>query len=234
MGVLGPAGWLDASCPKKEQEPFGNDTPNENPSGLGVFEQPLRFEGTYADRETNLLYNWNRYRDLNSGRFIQADPIGLYGGDLSLYVLTKNNPLSYSDPAGLDVTVTLYPGGTGHIGIGVNSQQTQGLYPQQKSVPVVLCRDVPGVVLNDQTKQPPDAIRRSQSITIKTTAIQDQFIQDYINQTRSSSNATYNLCSQQCTRFVIDALGAGGLGLPRYDSARPQDLFDILRQTYRQ
>jgi RHS repeat-associated protein len=83
------------------QEPFGDSPPDENLSSLGAFEFPLRDEGTYADKETNLLYNWNRYRDLNAGRFIQADPLGLYGGDLSLYVLTKNNPLSFTDPDGL-------------------------------------------------------------------------------------------------------------------------------------
>jgi RHS repeat-associated protein len=61
----------------------------------------LRDEGTYADKETNLVYNWNRYRDTDSGRFIQADPLGLDGGDLSLYVLRKNSPLLFTDPYGL-------------------------------------------------------------------------------------------------------------------------------------
>jgi RHS repeat-associated protein len=84
-----------------QAEPFGNNPPDENPSGLGVFEFPLRDEGTYFDKETNLVYNWNRYRDPNDGRFIQADPLGLYGGDLSLYVLRRNNPLSVTDPRGL-------------------------------------------------------------------------------------------------------------------------------------
>src|SRR3989442_7878481 len=42
-----------------------------------------------------------------------------------------------------------------------------------------------------------------------------------------------SLCSEQCTRFVIDALAAGGVGLPRFDSVRPKDLFDILQQTDR-
>jgi RHS repeat-associated protein len=82
-------------------DPFGGNTPDENPSGLGAFEFPLRDEGTYADKETNLIYNWNRYRDPPSGRFIQADPLGLAGGDLSLYALRKNNPLSFTDPLGL-------------------------------------------------------------------------------------------------------------------------------------
>jgi len=84
-----------------QAEPFGNNPPDENPSALGAFEFPLRDEGTYADKETNLVYNLNRYRDLDSGRFTQADLLGLYGGDLSLYVLRHNNPLSFTDPLGL-------------------------------------------------------------------------------------------------------------------------------------
>ena len=86
-----------------QAEPFGNTPPDENPSGLGAFEFPLRDDGTYFDKETGMVYNWHRYRDLNSGRFIQADPLGLAGGDLSLYVLVKNNPLRYTDPHGLKV-----------------------------------------------------------------------------------------------------------------------------------
>lgn len=84
-----------------QAEPFGNNPPDENPSGLGVFEQPLRDAGTYFDKETNLLYNWHRYRDPSIGRFPQADPLGLYGGDLSPYVLRRNNPLSLTDPRGM-------------------------------------------------------------------------------------------------------------------------------------
>jgi RHS repeat-associated protein len=101
-----------------QQEPFGDSPADENPSGLGVFEQSLRFEGTYADRETNLLYNMNRYRDTNGGRFIQADPLGLKGGDLSLYVLHKNNPLTYTDPSGLVNWKGTFGGGGYAIGAG--------------------------------------------------------------------------------------------------------------------
>ena len=72
----------------------------------------MRDAGTYADKETNLVYNWNRYRDPNDGRFIQGDPLGLYGGDLSLYVLRGNNPLSYIDPFGLQIA----PPGGGAVG----------------------------------------------------------------------------------------------------------------------
>lgn len=83
-------------------EPFADSVPDEDPSSLGAFEFPVRMEGrTYLDRETNLLYNTHRYRDTGIGRFPQADPLGLRAGDLSLYVLTKNNPLSLTDPFGL-------------------------------------------------------------------------------------------------------------------------------------
>jgi hypothetical protein len=41
----------------EQQEPFGDSPPDENPSGLAAFEHPLRFQGTYADRETNLFDN---------------------------------------------------------------------------------------------------------------------------------------------------------------------------------
>jgi len=83
-------------------ESFGDSPADENPSSLGAFKFPVRMEGrTYLDRETNLLYNTHRYRDTGIGRFPQADPLGLRGGGLSLYVLTKNNPLSVTDPLGL-------------------------------------------------------------------------------------------------------------------------------------
>jgi RHS repeat-associated protein len=82
-------------------DPFGANFPDENPSSLGTFEYALRDDGTYFDTETGLVYNVNRYRDLNSGRFMQGDPLGLTGGDLSLYALRKNNPLSFTDPRGL-------------------------------------------------------------------------------------------------------------------------------------
>src|SRR4029077_810746 len=36
-----------------QSEPFGNDVANNNPSGVGAFDFPLRFPGQYFDRETN-------------------------------------------------------------------------------------------------------------------------------------------------------------------------------------
>jgi RHS repeat-associated protein len=55
---------------------------------------------------TDLYYN--RYRDYDSstGRYVQADPIGLAGGQ-SPYSYALNNPLRYTDPTGEIVPIVI-------------------------------------------------------------------------------------------------------------------------------
>jgi RHS repeat-associated protein len=111
-------------------EPFGVNVPDENPSGLGAFEFPMRLPGQYFDKETNLHYSYFRdCYDPAIGRFCQPDPIGtVLLRDMALrrlgvvglaqpslaglvysqqpkynhpYAYVKSNPLSYADPLGL-------------------------------------------------------------------------------------------------------------------------------------
>jgi len=66
---------------------------------LPGYDQNLRMQGQYLDRETGLHYNLFRYYDPDSARFTQQDPIGLAGG-LNLYQYAPN-ALGWVDPLGL-------------------------------------------------------------------------------------------------------------------------------------
>ena len=46
---------------------------------VGKIENPIRFQGQYADEETGLHYNRFRYYSPGEGRFINQDPIRLIG-----------------------------------------------------------------------------------------------------------------------------------------------------------
>ena len=96
-------------------DPFGNNMANENPAGAGTFNFNLRFPGQYYDRETNLHYNINRDYDPFIGRYVESDPLGLYGGQFSTYTYVNGNPLRWNDPTGLlgwgDAGVGTFVGG---------------------------------------------------------------------------------------------------------------------------
>jgi len=83
-----------------QAEPFGVNTPDENPSGLGAFDLPLRLPGQYNDKETNLHYNYFRDYDPSIGRYVQSDPLGLIDG-LATYSYVTSNPVGFSDSLGL-------------------------------------------------------------------------------------------------------------------------------------
>jgi RHS repeat-associated protein len=64
----------------------------------------MRFPGQYFDAETGLHYNYHRFYDPTTGRYMTPDPIGLEGG-INLYTYAENDPIDYFDPWGLDPTL---------------------------------------------------------------------------------------------------------------------------------
>lgn len=108
-----------------DRDPYGNGKPNENPSGLGAFTYNLRFPGQYYDKETELHYNYFRDYNPKTGRYVQADPIGLAGG-VNLYGYVGGNPIAFTDETGLDTVVIVGDGVLsnpfGHVAIGFTGQ----------------------------------------------------------------------------------------------------------------
>ena len=84
-----------------DPDTFGSVTANTNPAGLGAFNYNLRFPGQYSLNESGLDYNYFRTYDPSMGRYIESDPIGLYGGSYSTYSYANGNPVSRIDPKGL-------------------------------------------------------------------------------------------------------------------------------------
>ena len=62
-----------------------------------------RLPGQYYDQETGLHYNYFRYYDSTTGRYVTPDPIGLEGG-INLFVYAANSPANRIDARGLKYT----------------------------------------------------------------------------------------------------------------------------------
>jgi RHS repeat-associated protein len=76
-------------------DPYGNTTAD------AVVDNPFQYTGRENDG-TGLYYYRARYYAPRLGKFVSRDPIGLDGGS-ALYRYVSNNPISFSDPLGLQV-----------------------------------------------------------------------------------------------------------------------------------
>ena len=203
-------------------EPFGATTASGAASA-----NPAQFTGRENDG-TGVYFYRARYYSPTLQRFISEDPLEFGGEDINLYRYAADSPVRFIDPFGLDVTVTLWPGagGFGHVGVGVNTNDTQGFYPSTQSACLLFGCNVPGDLRNDQAQHPgvtPD------TFVLHTTPDQDQAMQRVINQ-RDSSHGNYNMYGRNCARFVEDVLRAGGQN--PLDRTYPHDLARDLRRRF--
>ena len=81
---------------RAEQLPFGELFSNT----VSDISNNLRFPGQYFDAESGLHQNWFRDYQPKTGRYQEADPIGLLGG-LNLYAYVRNSPSNLMDRSGL-------------------------------------------------------------------------------------------------------------------------------------
>jgi RHS repeat-associated protein len=97
-----------------------NSDPFGTTAATGSIEYNLRFPGQYFDAETGLHYNYFRDYTASEGRYIENDPLGLFGGD-NPYAYASLSPIQYVDAKGERF-------GAGAIGRGRQLEQDFGQY----------------------------------------------------------------------------------------------------------
>jgi len=75
----------------------------------------LRFPGQWFQTEAGLYQNWMRDYDPTTGRYIEADPLGLIDG-ASVYGYVRQNPGRWVDPRGESVTSLTLPDNPSGLG----------------------------------------------------------------------------------------------------------------------
>ena len=161
---------------------------------------PVRFPGQHHDAATGLHYNYSRDYDPATGRYLEADPIGLEGG-INLYAYVGANPVTRIDPDGRDIVVIssgpIPSNPFGHVAIAVTGH---GLYSKGTGN-YRPGSDPAAYIANELSRRQVDLTR------LRTTPAQDQaairaFMREY--------GKPYDLMSASCTTAVREALEAAG------------------------
>jgi len=112
-----------------DYKPFGEATIT-----VSTITNNLRFPGQYYDAETGNNYNSRRDYDTSRGRYIEADPVGQWGG-INPYLYAWNNPLYWTDPSGLEPALASCHGTHRCVGQARVLQGNPNLIGQQGGFP---------------------------------------------------------------------------------------------------
>ena len=236
---------------------FGNyseetDSPKKN---------PFRYCGEYTDDETGLIYLRNRYYDPALGRFISEDPAK---DGLNWYAYCGNNPINFTDSWGLDPaldeyidsnyygkkTVTLVikrpvPNSreaaviqngklnNGHSFIRLDDGNANvryvGFAPcKQRLENMILGLNVDGKFIDDAKTD------WNVAKVYELTDEQYTAISNYINK-MEKKKPSYNIESNNCTTFAVNAVKVGGAAVGRFMTIRqhswtlPNDMTEQLK-----
>jgi RHS repeat-associated protein len=155
----------------------------------------FRFPGQYYDSETGLHYNYHRYYNPRTGRYLEKDPIGMKGG-INLYVYAENNSVRFSDNEGLKVQICVRPLKNAfilnHKYIAVNGT-SYGFYDDSK------------VHKDDPLDQPGWG---THCVTISDSDCKDKCVLDAI---KSYTPPPYNLNNNNCFHWADKILSKCGL-----------------------
>lgn len=121
----------------------GNAWSEQQPTGNG-YTYNLRLPGQYFDVETGLNYNGHRDYDSATGRYVESDPLGMFGGQVSTYTYVDSNPISNFDPLGL-IKVNLF----GPKDLVFNQRVSE--YKDEPSECLVYAHGSPSVIYDKRT-----------------------------------------------------------------------------------
>ncbi|RUL68364.1 RHS repeat-associated core domain-containing protein [Dyella choica] len=103
-----PRAISDASGNAEWTWPYAGNAWGESAPTSNGYTYNLRLPGQYFDVETGLNYNVNRDYDPTTGRYVQSDPLGVFGGQSSTYAYANSSPLYFIDPSGTQAYASPY------------------------------------------------------------------------------------------------------------------------------
>jgi RHS repeat-associated protein len=173
---------------------------------------PFRYQGQYEDVETGLCYNRFRYYDPQQGNYISQDPIGLAGGNPTLYGYVKD-PNIWVDPFGLEcgkagtATIHKYDGNAenpfGHFSVEVN-HNGKTVHTHQ----VITSRDH-----STTTIIPYSGKSSSKSVTVDIPDAEAAHI--FQKSAIDTELGPYNRQTNSCVDHVAEVLRQGGVEVPK-------------------
>ena len=217
------------------------------PTEIPVVPESRRFAGKERDADTRFDYFGARDYQSLAGRFATPDPMTVNALRLvnpqrwNRYAYAVNNPLTFTDPTGLDAVVFNFVGGAygaGHIGIMAVNPDGSGLYggfnPVHGDRPfdsgsVFTIQVAPGsIALGDNGRPTPESwamlkqrVRQDgnhdprliRAAYYKTSAVETAALEQFIRVT-AESPPSYNVVTNSCLTFCIVGLHVAGVPAP--------------------